>query len=291
MVTFVYLKIIVNLMKTKIRDLILGMFPDKFKTHYIIPLFTSRKSKEPIDSKKFFESYHNSVFQTSHSDQLTISKNTSYLQSKFHYNAVENSIIQYLTTHSLPTNPTILDVGSGTGHWIDFYLKALDPSMIVGNEISEPAAIVLKAKYESIEKKNVRVVGKDISEKGLKLQHQFDLINAIGVMFHIVEDNQWEQALLNLKNHLTDDGIIIIGGQFGMLTQNIGFSNSNHFQEKDKSEKWNKNKLYINKRIRSLRFWKKAAKQNGLQVGVLIKTQQNSKIHTPENNILVLKKV
>lgn len=51
---------------------------------------------------------------------------------------------------------------------------------------------------------------------------QFDVVNAIGVIFHIVDDAKWENAIKNLFSLLKPEGILIVGGDFGNETKERG---------------------------------------------------------------------
>ena len=57
---------------------------------------------------------------------------------------------------------------------------------------------------------------RDISELKFELNKSFELINAIGELFHIVNDEKWLSALKDLSNHLTEDGFMVVGGDFGL---------------------------------------------------------------------------
>ena len=263
------------------------LLPQKFLKHYILPYFISKK-KVPYNAKKYFESWHKSTFNKEFSDGITISPRYNALFAKFHYNAVENSIIKYMVKHKPADHPKILDIGSGTGHWIDFYTGILEVNSITGVEISGISVKALETKYK--DKKNTKILDGDISNADFELNETFDLINAIGVIFHIVEDKAWKTAVRNLNKHLNPNGIIIVGGQFGAITRNVQFHDKDRFNSWEEFADPTTKIALVNKRIRSLRYWKRCAGNNGLRISALIKTDRDSKIITPENNILILTK-
>lgn len=181
----------------------------------------------------------------------------------------------------------MLDVGSGTGHWIDFYLDVFRARYIVGLEIANPAVELLRMKYKDVQ--SVDIIEEDISNSEFNLGREFDIINAIGIMFHIVDDNRWKQAVKNLAGHLKNDGVIVVGGQFGLITQNVQFHNTDYFSSWDEQLRSEESDVaLVNKRIRSLNHWKECARQAGLRVNCVKKTRQKRGIRTPENNVLIL---
>lgn len=263
------------------------LLPRKFLKHYIKPYLVQKK-KAPYNAKEYFESWHRSTFDQEFSARVTISPDYYALFSKFHYNAVENSIIKYLVRHEPVEKAKILDIGSGSGYWIDFYAEILDIKSITGVEISETGVNALKNKYKDI--KNVKILAGDISKTDFDLNETFDLINAIGVMFHIVEDNAWEAAVRNLNKHLNPNGVVIVGGQFGAITRNVQFHDKDRFNNWEEYTDSTSKVVLVNKRIRSLRHWKRCAKKNGLRISARIRTDRDRKIGTPENNVLILVK-
>ncbi len=50
-----------------------------------------------------------------------------------------------------------------------------------------------------------------------KLDESFNLINAIGVMFHIVDDSEWINTINAIAKVLRKNGLFIVGGHFGSL--------------------------------------------------------------------------
>jgi len=276
----------------RIFSVLAKFLPPKFVKHYIFPLIVRRKQK-PYNQKKWFESYHTASLKQEFSDRMTIFPTYSLQSARYHYNVVENSIIEYFAFRTFPRKPQVLDIGSGAGHWIDFYLQVFQAENVVGIEISQPCVDALQQKYS--EANNVCIIEADISSADFKLTQKFDCINAVGVMFHIVDDDLWKQAVRNLSNHLKEDGFIIVGGQFGYITQNVQFHFTDDFstweevREKDRQAEATKaSEVLVNKRIRSLRFWRHCAWQAGLQIKSVQRTRQWQAIMTPENNVLIL---
>ena len=97
----------------------------------------------------------------------------------------------------------VLDVGSGTGRWIMWYdtyhlvpiIRAVEP--VKKWHSYYPAVIT----YESI----------------FDIEGGYDLINAIGVMHHIIPDELRIKSVEKLLQHLTPNGLLIISGKFGIF--------------------------------------------------------------------------
>ena len=73
---------------------------------------------------------------------------------------------------------------------------------------------------------------------------RFDLINAIGIIFHIVDDDKWRKAIKNLVSLLKERGVLIIGGDFSDITQERG----------------------VMRKTRSLQEWQDLASSLGLNI-------------------------
>lgn len=80
-----------------------------------------------------------------------------------------------------------------------------------------------------------------------------------------------------------------MGGLFGLITQNVQFHATDDFESIEQlSNEMADGEILVNKRVRSLRFWKRAAKKNGLRYRKLIRTNCINSVLTPQNNVLVL---
>ncbi len=87
---------------------------------------------------------------------------------------------------SLPVDPrtcAILDIGSGTGFYLDRW-KSLGAVNITGSDFTEKSVAELRAKYPDCGILNMDIGG-TIDES---LAGGFDIISAMDVLFHIVDD-------------------------------------------------------------------------------------------------------
>jgi SAM-dependent methyltransferase len=279
----------------KISLIILSIIPNKFIRHYLYP-FLFRRKKE-YNPEVFFDSWYNAAPGNEFSDGITISHQYNRLVSNYHYNAIENSILLFLIKSTIPQHTLVLDIGSGAGHWIDFYKKALNPYQIDAFDISAACCTKLSQRFKDYN--NIAIYKADISENELPIDKEYDVVNAIGVMFHIVDDKKWELALSNVARLLKKGGYFIVGGQFGWFTRVVQFHNTDSYNESGALETFttfssifNKSKepVLFNKKIRSLRKWIKTSQKYDLHLVKKIKTREDKFLITPENNIIVLEK-
>ena len=240
----------------------------------------------PYNAKRFFDSFYGAAESGQLDDRYTIAPEFDPIAAKYHYNALENSIILALRRFPPPAGCRVLDIGSGAGHWIDFYLAYYHPAAVCGMDIAQPAVDFLEQKYSGADE--VRALAADVTDPSFALDTRFDVINAMGVLFHIVEDDKWRMALRNLGGCLSDDGVLLVGGQFGPVTQNVQFHKMDDFSSWDEVHSSGSERLRVNKRLRSLHMWKAGAEQVGLAVRHLQLTKRQRLVWTPQNNVLVL---
>ncbi|HCK08856.1 MAG TPA: hypothetical protein DHW45_03205 [Candidatus Latescibacteria bacterium] len=261
----------------------------------------------PHDERAFFESFYAANISGVPEDHMTIGA-ISDLEARFHYNAVENGIIRALARRNPPPPSGMvttqrllarrnacrhLDVGSGTGHWIDFMVDVFSVRESVGFEITERMSQHLQEKYDNRE--NIRVKCVDISDPSFdpgSVGPAFDYITAIGVMFHIVDDARWTRAVEVLTRMLKPDGLLIVGGDFGSETRNVEFHDSDNFESWKSFRRADPSsgEIRVNKRVRSLAAWQDLVSRCGLTIVDLVRSDRDPLITTPENDVLVLVK-
>ena len=194
----------------------------------------------PYDERTCFESHYRATAREGPlNDRHTIG-HISEPEARFHYNAVENSIIRAVLRRApVPTarcctpggwrssvvDLRLLDVGGGTGHSVDFFRDTFFVGDVVAVEIVGELAAWLREKYSG---QPVQVVEADIA-RPCDLGATFDWISAIGVMFHIVDDDKWRAALWHLATLLNPGGLLFIGGDFGPNTRDVQFHRVDRF--------------------------------------------------------------
>jgi SAM-dependent methyltransferase len=260
----------------------------------------------PYEEKTFFESFYSASIRGTAQDRMTIGA-ISEFEARFHYNAVENSIIRAVMRREPPPKvtqlleawrvarqrrgPSLLDVGSGTGHWVDFFRDVFHVRRVVAVEITEVMAGFLRTKYAA--ESDVSVIMADLTESNLFEtvgEDRFDYVTAIGVMFHIVDDQRWMRALQNLAGLLKPNGLMFVGGDFGAETRNVQFHKTDSFHSWSEHDRYQADpiEVRVNKRVRSLVDWDTAARNCGLVIADLVRSDSDAMMNTPENDVLVL---
>jgi len=106
------------------------------------------------------------------------------------------------------TGRRILDVGAGFGYFIQKYLS-WGAARITGVDLAEISIQELQHTFPQQE-----FFQADISEENLPIPGNYDLVSAISMIFHIVDDLRFEQALKNMCQRVKPGGHLIIVDAF-----------------------------------------------------------------------------
>ena len=201
----------------------------------LVRQMTSSAAFQPIDSKRYFNSRYSLMPDIL--DKGTMSADTTSLYSAHHYSCIETNILSLLVEHDQAIDrPRVLDIGSGTGHWIDFYRRALDSRETVGLDISAAAIEMLKEKYSKTAS-SIRFIQEDFSRKDLgRIGEPFDIINSIGTIHHITSDEAWLDCLANISLNLRPGGVGFISDRLGLFSINDLFTKSEEMASWKKQE-------------------------------------------------------
>jgi SAM-dependent methyltransferase len=116
---------------------------------------------------------------------------------------IYNKLIQDL---AINTN-RILDIGCGSGRWTRFFLDRFTPQSICGLDFAESSVAVLSDWSKTINTQaQLSFHHADITATSLPIEGRFDLINIANVLFHIPEQDKFEQALKNIAALLAEGG-------------------------------------------------------------------------------------
>ncbi len=175
----------------------------------------------------------------------------------------------------------------GTGHWVDFYVDVYPAKSLAAVEFVPQMAEYLRKKYAG--RKEVSVLQADIVEDPLP-EGDFDIVNAIGVLLHIVEVERWQRAVARLFAAQKPGGLLLAGGDFGTETRDLQFHRTDHFESWREHDSADAPAKLSNKRVRSEADWLRLAASLGASVVDLVRSDAANFIRTPENDLLVLRR-
>jgi SAM-dependent methyltransferase len=104
----------------------------------------------------------------------------------------------------------VLDIGSGTGFYVGLW-EDLGVFNLTGTDITTVAVENLKLMYPSYEFLQLDI-GNESSH--MTFSNKFDIISAFDVLFHIVDDTRYENAIRNVVSLLKPDGLFIFSENF-----------------------------------------------------------------------------
>lgn len=224
--------------------------------------------------------YRQAVAEGGIDDVTTISRHSNPRKARYHYNTVENAILEWALHAPFPERPAVLDVGSGAGHWIDFYRSVFDARRVVGIELATPAADALRSKYSA--QSDVSVEELDVSGD-LELGERFDIVNAVDVLFHVVDNGRWRRAVENLGRYLAPGGLLVIAEYVARIPYDAGLRPP----DAERGEPVADDVVMVTKRPRSLRQWKACGRAAGLTLVHTQHLRQSRTLATPANRLLV----
>jgi SAM-dependent methyltransferase len=106
------------------------------------------------------------------------------------------------------TSAQVLDVGSGTGFYIDEWLRA-GAKDVIGSDLTSAATRRLRETFPQLE-----FVQFDISAEPAFPAGSFDVISAFDVLFHVVDDDRYRAAIANIAALLREGGYFVFSENF-----------------------------------------------------------------------------
>ncbi|MCB0064499.1 MAG: class I SAM-dependent methyltransferase [Caldilineaceae bacterium] len=103
---------------------------------------------------------------------------------------------------------TVLDVGSGTGYFVEYFMQQ-GAAHITGLDITQASVAYLRQAYPE---HTFQVA--DIAEPNVNLAQQFDIVSIISVLYHIVDDAGFAQAVANLCDQVKPGGYLFLSDTF-----------------------------------------------------------------------------
>lgn len=102
----------------------------------------------------------------------------------------------------------VLDVGCGYGYFVKRFIE-WGADRVTGLDITDVSVRTLRESFP-----DHRFIQADISAASVPVEGQFDIVSAINVIFHIVEDGKFNQALENLCTYVKPNGHLILVDAF-----------------------------------------------------------------------------
>lgn len=145
------------------------------------------------------------------SDVATIAPGRSDVATALHYRSVEQLLHRDLRRRGIDLDGRrVLDVGAGAGHWTAWALDR-GAKEVTAVDVSRPVVDHLRARWEGDARVDV-VAGTATDAVG-----PFDAVLAVGVMFHITDDDEWAAAIRHFGAATEAGGWLAVTGMLGRL--------------------------------------------------------------------------
>jgi 2-polyprenyl-3-methyl-5-hydroxy-6-metoxy-1,4-benzoquinol methylase len=161
---------------------------------------------KPFDVAQYWEDRLNKDYSLASVGRL----NWGPIYNRFAYSIRRRIFLRWLRTFGKNfESADVLDIGTGTGFYVERW-KELGVRSITGADLTEAAVKQLRAKFpnETFHQLNI---GKPIS--GI-VSEQFDFVSMMAVLFHIVDDEQYETAFKNIYSLLKPGGLFVFSELF-----------------------------------------------------------------------------
>jgi SAM-dependent methyltransferase len=110
----------------------------------------------------------------------------------------------------------VLDLGSGVGFYVDFYLR--HGAEVTSVELTDAGSSLLRARFPA-----ARVLQGDIAE--MDAGTGFDVVNVWDVLYHITDDARFEAALTRAARALRPGGLLLLSDVFGPFRARLATHN------------------------------------------------------------------
>jgi 2-polyprenyl-3-methyl-5-hydroxy-6-metoxy-1,4-benzoquinol methylase len=161
---------------------------------------------KPFDVAQYWEDRLNKDYSLASVGRL----NWGPLYNRFAYSIRRRIFLRSLRTFGKDfENADVLDIGTGTGFYVERW-KELGVRSITGADLTEAAVKRLREKFPS-ETFHQLNIGKPIS--GIESE-QFDFVSMMAVLYHIVDDEQYETAFKNIYSLLKPGGLFVFSELF-----------------------------------------------------------------------------
>lgn len=193
-------------------------------------LYTYVRPRGAYDANQYWD---DEFYSTGVSDAQTLASADIYSEAttRYHYSSIEMNLHRMCVEDDYSfQGKSVLDVGAGSGHWTDFYLRQ-GAASVTAIDLSQKSCEAIEKRFQDFA--NVTVT----NCSAMDVVGEFDLVHAVGVMFHITDDSDWAATVQHLEN-ISEK--MVVGGSFGRVTLNYSWAH----------------RKYAMKRLRSLSSWR-----------------------------------
>ena len=156
---------------------------------------------QSFDEKTYWENRLSKNFDISTSGYRPLGLDYNRWLYRLKANKVKKVVTKYGTEIE---NANILDIGSGTGFYIEFWSN-LGAKKVTGLDITNISVHNLQKKFPEYNFHRLNIADPSIENK---IDKKFSIIGAFDVLYHIVDDNQFYNAISNIKR-LSDENCLL----------------------------------------------------------------------------------
>jgi SAM-dependent methyltransferase len=149
--------------------------------------------------------YWEEIFAQVYDESAVGFTNLSRSLNRARYDVERRNVLRALKAAGLERPPRrVLDVGSGTGVWIDFW-RQRGATEIVGLDLTDTAVARLRVRYPQHQ-----FLQCDVGDAHAALPGPMDIVSAMSVLLHITDEARFAQAMRNLMNSVRAGGHLVL---------------------------------------------------------------------------------